>query len=224
MKLLIFGATGVVGSWTARKAIENGHEVTLHVRDKSRVAEDIRSSSQVRIIEGTLSDEPSLSAAIRNQDAILSSLGPTGFTGFTGVFTNGYKLILRLMREHNVSRILAMSTISAYDTARDSFSLYRTFIFWVVFVLAHAVQREILGLENVFREEGEGLEWTLYRVGGLGNARDADGVAEAGWVGDGKWRQFVERREWANWMVQEAERERPMWVRKMPAIYSAKKK
>ena len=78
-------------------------------------------------------------------------------------------------------------------------------------------------MEKVFREEGQGLDWTLYRVGGLGNSKQDGKVAEAGWVGVGSWRNFLERRDWANWLVQEAEREHPWWIREMPAIYTPKK-
>ena len=50
MRVLIFGATGVVGAWTARKALEHGHDVTLHVRDKTRVPEDILTSDNVKVL------------------------------------------------------------------------------------------------------------------------------------------------------------------------------
>ncbi|KAK2873665.1 hypothetical protein FQN49_002180 [Arthroderma sp. PD_2] len=221
MKLLIFGATGAVGGLTARKAIKHGHEITLHVRDKSRVPEDISSSDQVKaIFEGSLSDEPSLSAAIKGQDAILSSIGPKNIFGDYGrQFSDGYRLIVKLMHEHGVRRILAMSTISSYDE-RDEFAFMRSAAYWTVYLLGRRSQREILGIESVFKEDGEGLDWTLYRVGVLGNSKEDGRVANAGWVGDGRATIYLERRDWANWMIQEVEREEPMWVREMPVIYS----
>ncbi|WEW57757.1 hypothetical protein PRK78_003224 [Emydomyces testavorans] len=222
MKLLIFGATGAVGAWIARKAIERGHDVTLHVRDENRVPEDIKSSERVKIIQGNLSDEESLSTAIQGQDAILSSIGPKGPWGFKGQFIEGYRLILKLMREHNVRRIIAMSTISCYDK-RDSFALSRLLAYSVIFVVARTAQNEMFGIEKVFKEEGQGLDWTLCRVPMLLNSPEGDGMAEAGWVGDGKWNVFLERRHWANWMIQEAEREQPMWVGEMPALYTPRK-
>ncbi|KAF3483054.1 NmrA family protein [Arthroderma uncinatum] len=243
MKLLIFGATGAVGKLTARKAIEHGHEVTLHVRDKSRVPEDISSSDKVTvgllllpfsrqnmlgyllipfkaIFEGSLSDEPSLSAAIKGQDAILSSIGPKNIFGDYGrQFTDGYRLIIKLMHEHGVRRIIAMSTISAYDE-RDRFTFMRSAAYWTVHLLGRRAQKEILGIGDVFKKDGEGLDWTLYRVGVLGDSKEDGRVAQAGWVGDGKSTIYLERRDWANWMIQEVEREEPMWVREMPVISS----
>lgn len=44
MKLLILGATGVVGGWTTRKATSHGHEVTIYVRNESKVPDDIKNS------------------------------------------------------------------------------------------------------------------------------------------------------------------------------------
>ncbi|EFR00172.1 hypothetical protein MGYG_03177 [Nannizzia gypsea CBS 118893] len=221
MKLLIFGATGAAGGLTVRKAIEHGHEITLHVRDRSRVQEAISSSDRVKAIhEGSLSDEPSLSAAIKGQDAILSCIGPKSIFGDYGrQFSDGYRLILKLMHQYGVTRILAMSTISAYD-ARDKFGFMRTAAYWTVHTLGRRSQKEILAIGEVFKEDGEGLDWTLYRVGVLGNSKEDGHVARTGWIGDGKTTVYLERRDWANWMIQEVEREQPKWVREMPVIYS----
>lgn len=59
MKLLIFGATGAAGGLTVRKAIEHGHEITLHVRDRSRVPEAISSSDRVKV-DGIIQINPQL--------------------------------------------------------------------------------------------------------------------------------------------------------------------
>lgn len=56
MRLLIFGATGVVGAWAARKALEHGHDVTVYVRNKVRLAEDILSSDKVKVLLSTLTN------------------------------------------------------------------------------------------------------------------------------------------------------------------------
>ena len=47
---LLFGATGVVGAWTSRKALEHGHDVTFHIRDKTRLPEDILNSGKVKVL------------------------------------------------------------------------------------------------------------------------------------------------------------------------------
>ncbi|KAM5438921.1 hypothetical protein McanMca71_000566 [Microsporum canis] len=221
MKLLIFGATGAAGGLTVRKAIEHGHEITLHVRDRGRVPEDISTSDKVKaIFEGSLSDEPSLSAAIKGQDAILSCIGPKSIFGDYGSqFTDGYRLIIKLMYEHGVRRILAMSTVSAYDD-RDKFAFMRSAAYWTVHLLGRQSQGEILGIGEVFKKDGKGLDWTLYRVGVLGNSKEDNRVAQAGWIGNGKATIYLERRDWANWMIQEVERGEPKWVREMPVIYS----
>lgn len=90
-------------------------------------------------------------------------------------------------------------------------------------MLARGAQREVLGIEKVFKEEGEGLDWTVYRVGLLKSSPEDDRVAEAGWVGVGDWSINLERRDWANWLVQEVEREEPRWVGEIPVVYSPRR-
>lgn len=50
MRLLIFGATGPSGAWTARTVLEHGHDVTLYVRANERVPEDIKSAGKVKVL------------------------------------------------------------------------------------------------------------------------------------------------------------------------------
>ncbi|KAI1927108.1 hypothetical protein LOZ65_002463 [Ophidiomyces ophidiicola] len=230
MNILIFGGTGSVGAWTARKALERGHFVTLHVRDANRVPEDLKSSIGVthidshaliiaKIYEGTLADETSLTSAIKGQDVILSSIGPNGPWGFKGELIAGYRLILRLMRTLNVHRIIAMTTISCYDP-HDSFAFSRLLTYLLIFIFARIAQLEVLGIEKVFKEDGASIDWTLARVPVLKDSPEDGYIAEAGYVGDGHWNLFLERRDWANWMIREAERECPNWVRESPALYT----
>ncbi|KAI1985240.1 hypothetical protein LOZ51_006482 [Ophidiomyces ophidiicola] len=204
MNILIVGGTGSVGAWTARKALERGHFVTLHVRDANRVPEDLKSSIGVTIYEGTLADEASLTSAIKGQD---------------GELIAGYRLILRLMRTLNVHRIIAMTTISCYDP-HDSFAFSRLLTYLLIFIFARIAQLEVLGIEKVFKEDGASIDWTLARVPVLKDSPEDGYIAEAGYVGDGHWNLFLERRDWANWMVREAERECPNWVRESPALYT----
>ncbi|KAL1955527.1 hypothetical protein VTO42DRAFT_8481 [Malbranchea cinnamomea] len=112
-----------------------------------------------------------------------------------------------------------MGTISIYDE-KDRPSLSRWFMYWLVFFLC---TKNCLVLKRVFREEGPKVDWTLYRVALLGNSKRDGGMTEAGWIGDGKWRIFVERRDWANWMVQEVEREQAQWVKRRCLLFSALK-
>lgn len=73
MKLVIFGASGVIGSRIFTETLRRGHQVTAVVRESSRFRS---SSSQVRIVKGDVLDPPSVADAVEGHDAVLSAIGP----------------------------------------------------------------------------------------------------------------------------------------------------
>jgi len=49
-KILIFGATGPLGSLFVEKALQNKHLLTLYVRSPSKLSEELSSNSNVKVI------------------------------------------------------------------------------------------------------------------------------------------------------------------------------
>jgi uncharacterized protein YbjT (DUF2867 family) len=71
MKLLVLGASGGVGRWLTRFAVEGGHEVTGVVRPSTPF--DV--APAVRVIRGDVLDPAVLASAVERQDAVASCLG-----------------------------------------------------------------------------------------------------------------------------------------------------
>ena len=71
MKLLVLGASGGVGRWLTRFAVDGGHEVTAVVRSTTT----FDAPATVRVIRGDVLDPAILAAAVEGQDAVASCLG-----------------------------------------------------------------------------------------------------------------------------------------------------
>lgn len=73
MRVLVTGATGFVGAWTARAVADAGHEVRLLVRDPSRLAgsaEAIGVDTGDRVV-ADIADRAAVRAALQGCDAVI---------------------------------------------------------------------------------------------------------------------------------------------------------
>lgn len=169
-------------------------------------------------------DENLLCSAVHNQGAIISALGPNGPGNKTwndtyhGVFPSFYSLLLRVMRECDVRRIFAMTTISVYDE-RDRRSMVRAVLTRAVWAIGMPAYREFVEIANTFQTKGQDLDWTVYRIGVI---TDAELVApKAGYIGERNSGLQISRKAMAAWLVEQVEASPQHWVREMPYIWSA---
>ncbi|MFM9051475.1 MAG: NAD(P)-dependent oxidoreductase, partial [Bacteroidota bacterium] len=75
MKVTIFGATGFSGQGILAEAIKQGHEVTILVRDASKVHFKHKS---LTIIEGNVLDSQMVASVLKHQEAVIQCLGVGG--------------------------------------------------------------------------------------------------------------------------------------------------
>ncbi len=89
MKVIVFGATGLVGKHIVTESLKLGNEVAVYIRQDKFPIEG------VKIILGELDDETKISEIIKNYDAIACSIGNRDLEDSTEVLTPFVKLITK---------------------------------------------------------------------------------------------------------------------------------
>ncbi|KAH7883949.1 NAD-P-binding protein [Phlebopus sp. FC_14] len=219
MRILILGATGAAGQLLIEQALAASHTIVIYARSPEKLPEQTRNDRRVTIHKGELTDETGLSRAIENVDAVLSALGPSVSRGplhpSGEPLAHAYALIIKLMRRHRVSRLLALGTPSITDP-RDKFSLRMSIIVAGVKTLAYHAWKDMVAIGETIRTEGDTLDWTIVRVPLLYNSDSKEFVA--GYVGDGKTGMWLSRAAFAAFTLQElTEKE---WVKAAPLVTS----
>jgi putative NADH-flavin reductase len=112
MKVIIFGATGFSGQAILAETIKQGHDVTVLVRDSSKVKIN---HNNLRIVEGNVLDSQKVAFVIQNQEAVIQCLGVGGKgdgkpTTFISDATN---IIVDEMQKQNIKRLIALSNVGA---------------------------------------------------------------------------------------------------------------
>ena len=79
MKILLLGATGLLGHNVLRLLLERGYSVVALVRDRARIVlpDAVRDTPQLTIVTGSLLDEGDLRHAASGCDAIVNCAGTT---------------------------------------------------------------------------------------------------------------------------------------------------
>ncbi|KAH7143486.1 hypothetical protein EDB81DRAFT_934753 [Dactylonectria macrodidyma] len=224
--ILVFGGTGPAGICLLRELLFRGHGVIVFARNPSKVPGDLRPNPLLEVVKGELTDRDALSTAISQSSTILSLLGPNTLWYIdTTIYTNFYKSVFNLMRQHGVRRIFAMSTLSVWQP-EDTFALTRWLLVTLVFFVAHFGWRTARAMARVFEESAEGLDWTVFRIAGIPGASDEktwkedreDGDSFEGWIGQTGWSTHQKRAALARWLVDAAEDGKTRWIGKMPAV------
>ena len=73
MRLVLFGATGMIGQRVLAEALRRGHTVTAVARDTSRVTEK---SPNLRVERGDLTNPATVRALVSGQDVVVSAFAP----------------------------------------------------------------------------------------------------------------------------------------------------
>jgi hypothetical protein len=174
-----------------------------------------------------LTDADSISAAVEGQQIIISFLGPNSITVDSNLYATAYKTIFTAMRKHNVSRILALATVSV-TAPTDSFALTSLLSVTAVWTVAHSAWKSMVNIGEAFSNEGDGLEWTVFRVGGLADGEESpEGDVLATVVGGAGYSATVRRADVARWVVRQCdgyekrgEGKETEWAGQMPLLCS----
>lgn len=187
--ILLLGATGPSGIAILRASIASSINVLILCRNPSKLPLDLVDHPLVTVLPAApLTDIAALNAAVAlRPDAIVSMLGPPsteltkwgwlGSEGKTPVFVNFYRALVEAMREFEVRRVLLMGTPSLYE-ARDKRSFARAAMVWGIWAVAARAWRNVVDVGALFDEVGEGVDWTVFRIGLVKDGRFCSGRGE----------------------------------------------
>jgi putative NADH-flavin reductase len=157
MNLAIFGATGGTGRQLVEQALEEGHTVTVLVRNPA--AFPIQ-HERLSLVQGDVRDRARVETVVAGQDAILSALG-TNQRGLVSICTDGVERMLTAMHSSQVRRLLV---VSAYGVAESQHRNLYNLLVWT------SKKEKMLDKERMEKLlEHSDVQWTLIRPPALTN-------------------------------------------------------
>lgn len=99
LKLLVYGASGKVGTHVVEEALERGHYVTAVSRDPSRIT---RTAPHLSVVKGNILDPVSVAKLVAGQDVVIISV-----RGVIGTSGNPEQTVARIGVENVVDALRA---------------------------------------------------------------------------------------------------------------------
>ncbi|MFO0469161.1 MAG: NAD(P)-dependent oxidoreductase [Bacteroidota bacterium] len=160
MKVAVFGATGFSGRAILLEALKQGHDVSILVRDASKIK---IKDQKLRIVEGNVMDSQVVASILHHQDAVIQCLGVGGKGDGkpTTFISEANKIIVDEMEKQKVSRLIAMSNVGAGNSLSFQPWLFTNFILpyfmkWLKVIIDDKNRME----PTIMNSE---LEWTIVR-------------------------------------------------------------
>lgn len=114
MKVLLLGATGLLGHNVLQRLTDTGHEVVALVRRRSSLCLD---AADTMVVEGCITDRDTVVAAAEGCDAIVNCAGVTDMSllhlgDYEAVNTQLCRTLVATMEHHGISCLVHASTVN----------------------------------------------------------------------------------------------------------------
>ena len=181
MKVTIFGATGFSGQAILAEALKQGHEVTILVRDTSKISIQHKN---LTLVEGNVLDPQTVASVIHHQEAVIQCLGVGGKGDGkpTTFISDATKVIVDEMQKQQIKRLIAMSNVGAGNSI--AFQPW----FFTKIILPYFMKWLKVIIEDKNRMEpiimNSNLDWTIVRCPNIVD-KPAKGTCQATLDGKG---------------------------------------
>jgi putative NADH-flavin reductase len=154
-RVLVLGATGRTGQQVVAQALEQGHAVTVFVRDPARLN---AASERLAVVIGDVTrDSAALVEAVRDNDAVISALGVGDALKANGLIAGAVPTIVAAMQAAGVRRLIFTSAYGVAETIRDTPLIPR--------LLIRSLLKDLYADKNAGERElrriGGDIDWTL---------------------------------------------------------------
>jgi len=159
MQVIIFGATGSLGTHVVKEALAKGYAVKAFTRNAAKL--NGVASPQLSIIQGDVFNLQDVQSAIKDTDAILCCLGD-GAKGT--VRAKGTQNIVKAMEHLGVTRLICQTTLGLGDSWHNLNFFWKYIMFGLLLKKAfndHKIQEQYINASN--------LDFTIVRPSAFTN-------------------------------------------------------
>lgn len=158
MNVIIFGATGGIGKWAVKHALQSGHHITAYVRNPQKLKE---TNKNLKVIQGEIHDQQKMTKALSGQDAVVWCVGIPMKKSYQKMESlEGHKALIKAMEANQVKRLVDWGTPSIHFE-QDKKSLITVVPGILAGLLFTQAKKEMLAIAKILQESN--LDWTLVR-------------------------------------------------------------
>lgn len=155
MNIIVFGASGKVGSLVVKELLKRGHNVTGFVYGKN----PFKDEKNLKIISGDIKSADDVMQAVKGQDAVISTLGSWG-TKTKDILSSGMKNIIPAMEKNKVTRIISLTGADARDVD-DNPNIINDLTHMFFGLIAGKIMKD--GEDHIKQLRNSRLDWTIIR-------------------------------------------------------------
>lgn len=157
MRILVAGATGTVGRLVVEQALERGHQVTAIARHPQGLG---LKHSDLRVEQADILMRGSIVPLLADVDAVISCVGIGTSKTPTTLYSMGAENLIAGMDEHQVQRLVVISSEVADHWAKKGF-LKRCIVFPLLQKFLGATYDDMRRMDIVLWESD--VQWTSVR-------------------------------------------------------------
>lgn len=197
MNIIVFGATGTVGTEIVKQALEKGYDVTAFLRNPEKMTS--LNHPNLRVYTGDVTNAEEVKNAVKNHDAVFCALGDGRIGKIRALGTLN---IVHAMNSVSVRKLICLSTLGIGDSYGNLNFIWKHIMFGMLLKKAfndHKLQEEYI--------RNSDLDYTIVRPSAL-----TDGAITSGYaIGfDEKYKKLnlkISRADVADFMLRQLHRD-----------------